>query len=77
MLPSEFTQKVTRQSQETFTLAKQDVEKDWGEIGIEVIEEDYNKDKHDKRANEATNWFKLYGGRLEVNPMEEEKPQEQ
>ena len=50
LLPCEVSYKVGMKSNETISLAKQNVEKDWGNISIEVMEEDFDKNKHDRKA---------------------------
>lgn len=73
LLPEEFSYKVAMKSNESSTIAKQDAAKDWGDIAMEVFEEDFDKNKHDKMAP-TSNWYKLYGGREEVmEPAPEEK----
>ena len=64
-------------SNETVVLAKQDKDKNWGDIAIEVIEEDFDKQKHDRKGIEAGNWFKLYGARSEVKEEVEEKKEKE
>ena len=72
LLPCEISFKVSMKSNETVALAKQDKDKNWGDIAIEVIEEDFDKQKHDRKGIEAGNWFKLYGARSEVKEEAEE-----
>ena len=73
LLPCEISFKVGMKSNETVALAKQDKDKNWGDIAIEVVEEDFDKQKHDSKGIEAGNWFKLYGERCEVKEVEEKK----
>ena len=76
LLPCEVAFKVSMKSNEKLALAKLNVERDWGDMAIEVAEEDFSKDKHERKAEEANSWFKQYGPKKEKVEEKEEKERE-